>query len=702
MSNRNLELRELSLWTLLIEEDSDYRIPIYQRNYAWKWEEIFDLVQDIYDAFTQNANQFYYIGTLVTHSIGNKHFDVIDGQQRLTTIFILFRVLQISSIQSRLTYQAREKANLTMQHMPDWDTIEPDMDIRAGYNYAERAIKEVVKDDEKESFINYLLHNVHMIHYQVPQGTDMNHYFEVMNSRGEQLEQHEIVKAQLISQFTDPVHRQVFADVWNACSNMNTYIQRLFPHDENATIEELVPKLFPDSDNRFSANMNNKTNQENSFLTIEQLLESNGVVEKNKDVERQDTFLPIIDFPNFLLIVLKIDCLKKPQFMPDEFSLDDKQLLRYFKSHPIDAPTFICCLLKARYFLDNYIVHQSKDSNEELSNPWLLQQWYKGENEEKSYPKNVADSAALQNRLLHLLSMFEVAFTARQRKNYLLYILMYLINQNAVDPNQYAEFLEQLARCYFEKIYLNQSCLNSINVPTPGAFDAMMLADNQLNLQIPDSKSAVDFENIYGDGDEVSKGIPLFVFNYMDYCLWRYYSDQVSSRNTKKGDPIREAFFAALGCSDFSLDVFQNFYFSRTRRSLEHFYARALVDKNIKGCPTREQINCFGNYAMIGSEANSSGSSWSPITKLDHYLDSSSKIRQVSVASLKFVIMMQKCKDDQCWEAKQIREHQASMLRVLFHGYYSKKIPQSKVSHLFKYGRTFVDNQNRRDKKREK
>ena len=63
---------------------------------------------------------------------------------------------------------------------------------------------------------------------------------------------------------------------------------------------------------------------------------------------------------------------------------------------------------------------------------------------------------------------------------------------------------------------------------------------------------------------------------------------------------------------------------------------------------------------------------------------------------------MQKCKDDQCWEVKQIREHQASMLRVLFHGYYSKKIPQSKVSHLFKYGRTFVDNQNRRDKKREK
>jgi len=49
---------------------------------------------------------------------------------------------------------------------------------------------------------------------------------------------------------------------------------------------------------------------------------------------------------------------------------------------------------------------------------------------------------------------------------------------------------------------------------------------------------------------------------------------------------------------------------------------------------------------MIGSEANSSGSNWSPKAKLDHYLDSSRKIVQVSVASLKFRIMMQICKDN--------------------------------------------------------
>ena len=78
------------------------------------------------------------------------------------------------------------------------------------------------------------------------------------------------------------------------------------------------------------------------------------------------------------------------------------------------------------------------------------------------------------------------------------------------------------------------------------------------------------------------------------------------------------------------------------------------------------EINCLGNYAMIGSEANSSGSNWSPKTKIDHYLDSSKKISPVSVASLKFLIMMQMCKDHNQWKFEEIKEHQDRMLDLLF------------------------------------
>ena len=80
---------------------------------------------------------------------------------------------------------------------------------------------------------------------------------------------------------------------------------------------------------------------------------------------------------------------------------------------------------------------------------------------------------------------------------------------------------------------------------------------------------------------------------------------------------------------------------------------------------------------MIGAEANSSGSNWDPKTKLDHYCDG--KSNPVSVASLKFQIMMQKCKDNDFamqnedfnrehgmeWNADDMNTHQQKMLDII-------------------------------------
>ena len=77
---------------------------------------------------------------------------------------------------------------------------------------------------------------------------------------------------------------------------------------------------------------------------------------------------------------------------------------------------------------------------------------------------------------------------------------------------------------------------------------------------------------------------------------------------------------------------------------------------------------------MIGSEVNSSGSNWSPKAKLDHCLDASGKIKQISVASIKFMIMMQICNDNmfsnkrqagQEWIFDDIYHHQEKMVNLL-------------------------------------
>ena len=161
------------------------------------------------------------------------------------------------------------------------------------------------------------------------------------------------------------------------------------------------------------------------------------------------------------------------------------------------------------------------------------------------------------------------------------------------------------------------------------------------------------------------------IFNYIDYKLWENYADIIRGKSTTEGDSIRNKFFNLLGCNDFGLKVFDQFYFSRTRRSLEHYYAQSLATGQ-QDKLTQEQINCLGNFAMIGSEANSSGSNWSPKAKLDHYLDSSGKIKHVSVASIKFMIMMQVCKNNQDnrkngdeWNFNDIKNHQKNILNIL-------------------------------------
>ena len=133
----------------------------------------------------------------------------------------------------------------------------------------------------------------------------------------------------------------------------------------------------------------------------------------------------------------------------------------------------------------------------------------------------------------------------------------------------------------------------------------------------------------------------------------------------KESSLERKEFFDILGCEDFGLKIFDDFYFSRTRRSLEHFYPQATADGK-DGHLDENQINCFGNFAMISASANSMGSNWDPQTKIDHYLkDASGKINRIGVSSLKFMIMMQMCKDHGKWDFEDIKLHQSKMVEIM-------------------------------------
>ena len=682
---KTLPLEERSIKNLYLESPDTitYVIPVYQRNFAWGEDQITELVNDVYGSYLKESKAPYYIGTLVTFMRADSLYEVIDGQQRLTTIYLLLKAMGVEKIQNKLTYSARkvsrstldELGGLTIDKLDKLPDLGPDADVSIlnGYKFARKAWNAIeINDTERQAFKEYFLEQVRIIHYRVPKDVDLNHYFEVMNSRGEQLEKHEIVKSLLCECLRDKGQMAMFSRVWEACSEMDIYIQQVFSGKDDGVFSDDLLRLAIDSFDRIP-----KKDEADGKASITDLMKR--LISKQEEdsaVEKSDRFQPIIDFPNFLLIVLRIVLLNYKGFNPAKVTLDDKELLNEFekvigrladKEEKADfAKDFAFKLLKAKFFLDNFIVHHVSDNREKPGeNPWKLQRLFR-EDGKKRYPKALGSEN--QDELVHLLSMFEVSFTPRQRKNYLFYCLLFLFDKkDEPAEGEYLRFLRNLADKYFYDVYLDPDSLNERNQPLPNAFDNAVFREGKLTLQ-KIGREGVDykkrFEEIYRQG---RSDIPLYLFNYTDYILWKRYADTLRGNDMKKGDETREKFFAELGCTDFELDSFNYFYFSRTRRSLEHYYPQALA--GMPDHPSQEEINCFGNFAMIGAEANSSGSSLHPVSKLSRY--SGGESDPVSVASLKFKIMMQVCQDNRVrphgleWNAKDMQLHQKKMLDII-------------------------------------
>lgn len=268
------DIQELTIKELL--NSNEYRIPIYQRNYAWGLGETTQLIQDIADYAKDSPTNNYYIGNLIVfprHKDNSLYFETIDGQQRTTTITILLCALKHNyskydlSWYSKvnLSFDHREKSNLTLFALyNNPETINHGVvnaNIMAVYNKAWSIVDKICQDKEisVSTFIDYLLNKVIILRISVPKDTNLNHYFEIMNSRGEQLEQHEIVKAHLMSPIKENQSAMAaFNLIWEACSNMDRYVQLNF---SKATREQIF-------DNNGTENIKISFNDLAAFTTV--------------------------------------------------------------------------------------------------------------------------------------------------------------------------------------------------------------------------------------------------------------------------------------------------------------------------------------------------------------------------------------------------------------------------------------------------
>ena len=224
----------------------NYVVPLYQRNYAWTDVEIQQLIRDVYENYINDPTSFYFIGTLVVLKRKNGDFEVIDGQQRLTTLSLIAKKLDNSLSVSRLQFDSRPEVESFMSTYYQMGEVEITTTNHLISHFNEAIVHiencnlekdpsstlqfiDLLKDDKVNAFKDYFFNQVILVKVEIPQDTDVAHYFEVMNNRGEQLEKHEIVKARLLEKLqSDKIASVKFSKVWDACSQMNRPIQRLF------------------------------------------------------------------------------------------------------------------------------------------------------------------------------------------------------------------------------------------------------------------------------------------------------------------------------------------------------------------------------------------------------------------------------------------------------------------------------------------
>lgn len=97
---------ENNTYRKLISNGLSYRIPHFQPDYCWSENEWEDLWVDVMGVVQADGKAAHYMGYLVLQSSDNKTFDVIEGQQRLTTLMLI-----ILAVLKNLTRLIAEKKN---------------------------------------------------------------------------------------------------------------------------------------------------------------------------------------------------------------------------------------------------------------------------------------------------------------------------------------------------------------------------------------------------------------------------------------------------------------------------------------------------------------------------------------------------------------------------------------------------------------
>ena len=627
-------------------QDKKFSIPTYQRPYVWKELQITKLLKDCSVSFLNSPNNPYFIGTVLT-SDKTSYSELIDGQQRFTTLWLIAVVFHKLKIESsivnylkvgkelRLGFEIRKEVEhyfeLLEKHPEDAikkyseEELNKQMylkDIAKAVTTIEGILLSLENDSKQKidlkEFGDFLYKKVLMINNVTPKNIDLNKLFATINNSGIQLEQTDIVKSNLLKSIkTDKL---LYSKIWEVCENMDDFFER---NVRKSFSETNWDKLDKETFNTFDRNLFVFQKMENieeviskdvEIFTIRHLIDSrlyeNSSPSKKEVTEgaKEEIYSrSILNFGQLLLHTYRIFLVNNKQ---RDFigTFHVNRLIEIFKNLEKESEAkikeFLELLWQVRYAFDSNVIK------------WITNLDSKEEH-------------------LELTSITK----SKNSKNYTYFGRNVSEKSNEQMLQSVLYFTGDYLRQYWLTPYLFRTIFNKeISLDLLERIDNVMslssLQDKEVSFKLCDAYYNEKDHSLLKKELQSTKGTGFkhYWFQKLEYVLWKHWSN----KNDEK---------------------FKNYRIT-SKNSVEHVYPQNPEYNNRLG---KDIIDNFGNLALLNVGQNSSYSNQEVAKKrIDFY-------NKITYDSLKLYFIYQYNE----WDEESIKTHRKEMQSELVAHYVS-------------------------------
>lgn len=251
-----IEAKEVKLGKIF-SQNFMFKIPIYQRNFSWNYDDFDVLFEDIAESMNAGQKQYFLGSILLQETLSENLFEVVDGQQRLTSLAILFAVIRDSVENNKLKEKIQEylyQSEDSWQDIPAVMRIAPWKDLSnlfEKYVYTTNGTESFIEDfnkkmiaykdtqdpvyhlyeaiitfknkvnetDNLEIFFRYLLKNVYMVYIKTNSFNSAFRLFNVLNSRGVPLSTYDLLKSENLGEISNEEKREEYATILRNIEN---------------------------------------------------------------------------------------------------------------------------------------------------------------------------------------------------------------------------------------------------------------------------------------------------------------------------------------------------------------------------------------------------------------------------------------------------------------------------------------------------